>query len=103
MYVSPFLVESGVLFDIIQTVPSANEPVFAPDDDATSEAEFPVLVDVKLPTLTSKVLVSPLVNRIVVPIDAADTTALGVVVADAALPAFVAYDDEVEPEAYEAD
>jgi hypothetical protein len=102
MYVSPFN-DDGVLFDIIQTIPSANEPVLAPDDDATNEAESPVLVDVKLPTLASKVVLSPLVNRIVVPIDAADTTALGVLVAEVAAPAFVAYDALVEPEAYEAD
>ena len=107
MYVSPFN-DDGVLFDIIQTVPSTSPPVTAPDDDNANDAESPVLVDVKLPTLTSKVLVSPLVNRIVVPIPAADTKALGVLVADAAVPAFVAQDDDkaydalVEPEAYDA-
>jgi hypothetical protein len=103
MYVSPFSVGSGVLFDIIQTVPSANEPVLAPDDEATNEAESPVLVDVKLPTLILKLNVSPLVKLIVVPSDVADTIALGVLVAELAVPAFVAYDALVEPEAYEAD
>jgi hypothetical protein len=92
MYVSPFSLGSGVLFDIIQTVPSANEPVLAPDDEATNEAELPVLVDVNPDTVTLKPLVSPLVKLIVLPRAVADTTALGVLVAELAVVAFKAYD-----------
>jgi hypothetical protein len=112
MYVSPFLEAVGS-FDTIQTVPSDNEPVLVPDDEAANEDESPVLVDVKLPTLTSKVLLSPLVNRIVVPIPAADTKALGVLVADPAVAAVLAFDAydalnaglvdvNIEPVTYEA-
>ena len=45
MYVSPFNDAEGATSpEIIQTVPSANEPVLAPDDDACKDADKPVLV-----------------------------------------------------------
>jgi hypothetical protein len=44
--VSPFLVGSGVLFDIIQTAPSDSEDVTVPELLSINEADVPVLVDV---------------------------------------------------------
>ena len=83
MYVSPFNDAEGATSpEMIQTVPSANEPVLAPDDDACKDADKPVLVAVNdvatLPVIVSGELPFTVLTDAVIAYPTGDVVALTV-------------------------